>query len=491
MPNDLTTKMGALWVQPDGPNTVPKYLGCHGLDEIAEAFGSLELLRNFDPSGEGWDITGQTVGPPEPVTFTVTARLKSVRSWMQQLNCPFSLYALQRDCGRADEFSNYVRGDILTACRVTNKAKGPVAALEDDVVSDLGVDCEAWPPVTEIPNLVIDVMTSDALSVTAAYSTVPNTNLRCAGDCGQKLVKGEQIMVTGIDGGGGLRAEVQFSADYGETLTDTAADPFAINIGALSGTRFAMGRDGWRYLIYKEAEAAQGTVSYCDDLLGTTWTPANVGVAGDQSGANWGQALFSKHGRFILAAGANGLIHKSIDYGVTWTKVEDGVIHAADYNCVHFSDESFGFAAGAAGVTAITSDGGETWAAGGIPVATEINCCWRHDKNRIWVGNTAGQIWYSRDGGANWLQRTGWVGAGAGAVHGMSWINDHYGFMVHSVGGQGTVFRTINGGYDWEAITTPANNDLYHIAAVTPSLAYTVGPSIGGLNVVLKIRESA
>ena len=99
MPNDLTTKSGALWVQPDGPNTVPYFLGCHGLDEIAEAFGSLELLRNFEPNGEGWFVSGQTVGPPEPVTFSVNARLKSVRSWMQQLDCPFSFYALQETAG--------------------------------------------------------------------------------------------------------------------------------------------------------------------------------------------------------------------------------------------------------------------------------------------------------------------------------------------------------------------------------------------------------
>jgi len=487
---DLTTKSGALWVQPDGPNTEMIYLGCHGADEITETMGGIDLLRCFTRDGSGWNVTGQTVTPPDPVTVTLNARLKSVRSFLQTLDCAFSLYLLQRDCGYADEFNNYVRGDVLTGARITSKTKGPIASIEEDAESMLSVDVEAWPPVTEIPNLVIDALTSDALCITAAYCAVPNPDLRCYGSCGDKLAKGEQLMIAGIDNGA-VRAEIEFSSDSGATLTDTVANPFAAARGALSGTRFPMGRDGWRYLVYKDFFAEQGLVSYCDDLLGTTWTPANIGVVGDQAGSTWGQALFSLHGRFILAAGANGLIHKSTDYGVTWTKVENGVIHAGDYNCVHFSDENYGFAGGAAGVNAITADGGETWLAGGIPVATEINCCWRHDKNRIWVGTTGGELWFTRNNATSWTERTGWVGSGTGAVHGMSWVNDHYGFMVHSVGGQGTVFRTINGGYDWEAITTPTNNDLYHIAAVSPSLAYAVGPSSGGLNVVLKVRESA
>ena len=74
----------------------------------------------------------------------------------------------------------------------------------------------------------------------------------------------------------------------------------------------------------------------------------------------------------------------------------------------------------------------------------------------------------------------------------MSWVNDHYGFMVHNDGAaESTVFRTINGGYDWEAIDTPSNAGLYHIVAVTPSLAYACGLVDGGTNVVLKVRESA
>ena len=493
MPNDLTTKSGALWVQPDGPNTQVYYLGCHGLDEIAEAFGGIELLRNFEPDGSGWFTSGQTVAPPDPVTFTVNTRLSSVRSLMQTLNCPFSFYALQRDCGRADEFDNYVRGDILTGCRVTNKTKGPIAAMEEDTVSDLSVDVEAWPPVIEVPNLVIDRLTANVLSISDAYCAIPNLDLRCYGACGDSLARGERVVMTGESGAAALVAEIEFSPDSGANFTYSAAPPFDAGDGALSGTYFSMGRDGYRWLLWAEPPAdTQGNISYCDDMLGTTWTPVNIGGAVSH-GALHGQAVFSLHGRFIFLAGNLGAIWKSTDYGVTWRNVDVAGTLATDYYCTHFADEYYGMAGGNAGIVSITSDGGETWEAGGVVGAGEIMCCWRHDKNRLWVGTDDGELFFSRDGGATWTERTGWVGAGAGMVRGMSWYDDHYGFMVHNIvaGTVGTVFRTINGGYNWEAITTPTNAGLNHIACVSPSLAYAAGDASGGTNVYLKIREGA
>ena len=160
---------------------------------------------------------------------------------MQKLNCPFSFYALQRDCGRADEFSNYVRGDVLTGCRVTNKTKGPIAAMEEDAESALSVDVEAWPPVLEVPNLVIDRLTAPVLAVTGAYCAVPNVDLRCYGGCGDSLEPGAQVLMVGESAPAALLAELGFSSDSGATFTDTASDPFAAGQGAYSGTRFPMG----------------------------------------------------------------------------------------------------------------------------------------------------------------------------------------------------------------------------------------------------------
>ena len=490
---DLTTKAGAIWVQPDGPNTEVHFLGCHGLDEISESMGGIDLLRCFEPDGSGWEVTGQTVSPPDPVTVTVSTRLRSTRSWLQKLDCPFSLYALQRDCGRADEFGNYVRGDILKACRIASKTKGPIAGIEEDAESALSVDVEAWPPVIEVPNLVIDRLATDVLAVTGAYCAVPNIDRRCYGECGNLLKKGEQVLMVGESGAAALLCELEFSPDSGATFTDTATDPFAAATGAMSGTRFPMGRDGYRWLVWQEVDAAgQGNIAYCDDLLGAVWTTVTIGGAAAGEGSVWGQSVFSLHGRFIFLAGANGSIWKSTDYGLNWTQVEAGVIHAGDYNCVHFADEYYGMAGGAADIIAVTSDGGVTWeAATATGIGGDIKSCWRHDKNRMWVGTDDGQMFFSRDGGTTWTERT-FTGSGVGEVNGMSWYDDHYGFICSDDAGiLGTVLRTINGGYDWEPIDTPTNLGLTHIAAVAPDLAYGTGLAQGGTSVYFKVRESA
>jgi len=277
-----------------------------------KAWVALDLLRCFEPDGSGWEVTGQTVSPPDPVTVTVSTRLRSTRVGCRSWDCPFSLYALQRDCGRADEFGNYVRGDILKACRIASKTKGPIAGIEEDAESALSVDVEAWPPVIEVPNLVIDRLATDVLAVTGAYCAVPNIDRRCYGECGNLLKKGEQVLMVGESGAAALLCELEFSPDSGATFTDTATDPFAAATGAMSGTRFPMGRDGYRWLVWQEVDAAgQGNIAYCDDLLGAVWTTVTIGGAAAGEGSVWGQSVFSLHGRFIFLAGANGSIWKS------------------------------------------------------------------------------------------------------------------------------------------------------------------------------------
>jgi len=74
----------------------------------------------------------------------------------------------------------------------------------------------------------------------------------------------------------------------------------------------------------------------------------------------------------------------------------------------------------------------------------------------------------------------------------MSWYDDHYGFICSDTAAPvGTVLRTINGGYDWEAIDTPTNAGLTHIACVAPDVAYGTGLAQGGSSVYFKVRESA
>ena len=494
---DLTTKQGALWVQPQGPNTKPVFLGGHGLDEIAQPQGNIELIRSFNPDKARFETIGRTVSPPDPVTCTVSTRLKGVRDWLEKLHCPFSLYALQHDCGRADEFSNHVRGTILERCHISNRSEGPVASIEADEVSGYTVDVEADPPTVPVPNLEVKRLDLDTLFVGDPLCVIPNTDPRCYSQCGGAIPAAEQILTVGESAAAPLFAGVNFSSDYGETFTDTVANPFDAGLGIFSGTRFPMGRNGYRWLIWQESDAAaQGYIAYCDDALGTTWTTVAIGGAVAGEGSFGTQGVFSLHSGFIFLAGMNGSIWKSVDAGLTWTQVEDGVIHAGDYNAVHFSDEYHGVAVGDNDIIAITSDGGETWeAATQTGVGDDLHCCWRHDRQRIWVGGGS-TFYFSNDGGVTWTERLFYGPTNVNfTVLSMSWYDDHYGFIgvVDASGAPiALIFRTINGGYNWELLYTASLEVPVHIACVRPDLAYVANLDlVAGGGMVLVIKESA
>ena len=155
-------------------------------------------------------------------------------------------------------------------------------------------------------------------------------------------------------------------------------------------------------------------------------------------------------------------------------------------------DNIYCIAGAPADIIALSDDGGETWyAATATGGGGDILTVWRFDKYRMMVGTDDGTLWHSFDGGTTWTQITGWTGSGVGDVRDLWFVNDHVGFMAYdSVAPLGTILRTINGGLDWEVITTPTNAGLNKVWAPSETLAYAVGEPQGGTSFVCKITEA-
>jgi len=220
-------------------------------------------------------------------------------------------------------------------------------------------------------------------------------------------------------------------------------------------------------------------VTYSDNW-GAAWTTVDIGGAAEGHGATRGGGLFALDAQHIWLAGAAGYIYFSEDGGATWVVQDAGLVTAGDYTQVHFVDKSNGMAVAAAGVVAVTHNGGATWAAGGVVGAFVLNCVSAIDANRAWVGSAGGNIYYTGDGGTTWTIRTGWVGAGVGAVTDIHFVNDHAGWMLSNTAAPiGTLFRTINGGRNWEAITTPDNDRLNALQAIDENTCYVAGEVVG------------
>jgi photosystem II stability/assembly factor-like uncharacterized protein len=489
MTQALTSKMGALWIQPEGPNTESYYLDCKDLGDIGIPEGAMTLIRCFRADGSGWDTVGSTQAPPEAVTFDVTGLMFNSRDWLEKVKCPFSMYALQRNCGRADNFSNYVRGFGFHNVRRTNRSYSGIVSREEDTQSSFSVSLEAYPPVYEIEELTIGSIVSAATE--NLNDVVMNADYFCYGDCGDTEPSCELGMIAGDSAVGPALADILQTTDAGITWTQVAANPFAAGLDAKAVATYLVGSGTRRYLVAREGTGAavQGLVAYTDDN-GATWTTASVGGAAEGHGAVRGGGLFALDERHIWLASAAGYIYFSSDGGETWAAQEEGAIGVTDYNQVHFEPSGqYGIAGSAADVIIVSSNGGETWtAATATGGGGDILCCQRLDHLRAWVGDDDGNLWYTRDGGVTWTQRTGWVGSGIGDVTDLHFVNDHIAFMLHNTAAPvGTVLYTFDGGYTWIPLTTPTNVGLNAVYACDASQALVVGKNNAGAAVILRV----
>jgi len=213
----LTSRKGALWIQPNGPSPInPVYLlGCHDLGDLTIPEGDISPLRCFKSDGTGWDVIGETTAPPDMPSTSVDTLLMQQRDWLEKLGpCAFSLYALARDCGDASVFDNYVRGEILTNARMTERTYSGLAKREEDVEMTLSVPIKGW-AVLDVDDLHADLVAH--ASIVDQNDVIANTESRCLGDCGDALDIGQDVY-TVTDGAGAAKPEVYLSTDEGQIL---------------------------------------------------------------------------------------------------------------------------------------------------------------------------------------------------------------------------------------------------------------------------------
>jgi photosystem II stability/assembly factor-like uncharacterized protein len=292
---------------------------------------------------------------------------------------------------------------------------------------------------------------------------------------------------------GPATGDVLATTDAGATWAALAVDPFGAGFHVMSVVSFMIGAATRRILAAREGTggAVQGQVAFSDDN-GATWTTVSIGGAAVGHGTVRGQGLYALDSRHIWLVGVDGYIYFSDDGGATWATQEAGVLAATDYETVHFADENFGVAGNAADVIVITSDGGSTWElATATGSGADITAVHRIDANKIWIGTDDGELWYTNDGGTTWTQRTGWVGDGVGEIRDIEFANQLVGYMTrYTAGPVGHILRTIDGGYTWDVLSTPANLGLNDFMLADESTGYAVGEAEGGTSVILKVSAA-
>jgi len=469
---------GMIFVQKDGPNTIPEPMTCATIDGVDQPQG--DITRRFCRTADGGIKTANTAqGTQSSATFDVTMWKMKRRDPFQRAlerRCMIPVYVAHGLCtGRQDNILSWDEYEIYQDPYVTAKAKSNLARgqrEEGDTAEMVGLtySMSADPQVHELYKLVT---TTTTVGTTEAEPeplrdittcTVPRCPLS---GCGAPQEPCDEIHVV-ADATGAAKAEGYESADNAGSFDDWAgAVPFAAGDHIASIVCYMINDTTERLLIASGSTGvASAEVAYSDDG-GAVWSAAvAVGASATEFAEGCG-ALFALDYRHIWFCTNESNVFFSADGGVTWTdQAAPAPVAGEGLLYIHFIDEQFGWSVGgdSAGPTAHliqTTDGGEHWAmATSEPQIEEGSCVAVLDAQNVWVGMDDGTVWYTQNWGTTWTQRT--LPSALSLTNGIGDIQfvDHYvgalcGWKAGTGNGVGVVMRTIDGGYTWEEYNLP------------------------------------
>jgi len=456
----FTGEMGVVWVQPDGPNTPCYLLACSDVGDLGDPQGESMVTYCRDFRRGGWKVVSRRKGLPDQPSLPITVLLGPTATWLEKNKaCPMPVYVNQRLCGRADTFLNFDRAIVFQYGSITaiTEANLALRAATDESTQAYDITGErverAYQPHLEQmttsgePNGLNDVIFVDTP--------------RCMGACGPAIKGGQHGFMVADSVALGAPANVWETTDGGVTWAAVTA-PYATLDNIMSITAFSWG-GGKRLVVVRDDLSGGGgplDTMYSDDY-GVTWVESTAGAVAGEA-AQYNGALFALDAHHVWLVTDTPNIYMSKDGGLTW----DAQAHSATnpLNYVRFIDELYGIAVGENSEIQVTVNGGELWQdAAGLPSgkgAVAINCCEILGPNRMWVGYDDGTLFYTEDGGATWTERAyslppGSIVGSTIAVTDSMFLDDYCGYMTvkwQSSGpiSEGVVYRTINGGHDWQ-----------------------------------------
>jgi hypothetical protein len=474
----------SMWVQRNGPNSAPDYLGCHGIGDVTEPFGDITQLYCPDPAKTGaYIVKNSFTGEPGAITFTIETDMRKTADYLEAIGkCPVPIYVHKTTCGRRDVFTNFDRTFVFRKCKVTQRTIGNFASRtpgnENESTQTFDISSEELLRIFNLePARLAITETEDITGIAICGED------RCAGDCGAGQSVGDAIYIgaKALTGSAANTADVMASLNSG-AFVSTASDPFAGGEDIQGIVCFRIGRDSTRVLVARGTTDAgnPAEIAYSDDG-GATWTNVNVGSVNGEFVSN-SHALFALDRYHIWLGTSGGRIYFSADAGVSWTLQENAAISATAITGISFYDPLRGFCVFTGGSVGLTVDG-TSWGAAtisGATTATDIHAISAYD---VWVSGANG-MWFSKDGGDTWTQRNAY------AIGAFDFSNEVFGIAVGSAT-NGKIYMTINGGYDWQEIEAIANAGLLDVAIIDESLAYIAGKVSAATGFIAKLVPQA
>ena len=435
----------------------------------------------------GFQAVGGTRTMPGKITSTVTGLTEDSAGWLELFAedfCPFFMHFVQHTCGTRGVWAHWERVHTYLVRAITDDVVSGFMSREGGNVTTRAVNWTGFPP--RISSRRLGIGSKMDYNGVRAVTTMWAEPKNCSVDCGTHRMLGENLYYADDTA---ANPRVSISTDFGESWLDTAI--INVNAGYTVPTAVSvqLDRDTVRQICFiNDAGAALLHCNYSDDS-GATWSAAvNIATAGVTDVVVGGsQAAFALDSEHIWVGDSVGAVYFSDDAGLTWAN-QGVAIGAQAVHSIHFYDANIGVAAGGAGATAYTIDGGTNWTLGAVPEAqiqNSIRFTGPSSQHVVCVGDT-GNIWLSTDRTASWTET--WPINGT-SIHSLDVASPTVWFMIDDPTTSNNIYQTVDGGLTFQLYTTPTNTDLGHIIVLSPTLVFACGN--GGVNtpVIIKLGQ--
>lgn len=476
------------WVQfADGLEVYP--LGrCTTIDTLTDPRTGTEPILCLDAEGN-YVQDGEMLTAPSQPTFAVTELIEKAASYMEQIKearCRFNFYVTASDCGKRSVWTNRERVFVYRNARILDSPVNTPRTMDTDAKVEYGFNMTAWIGRGDHrPLTAARISTSE----TVALNDIQACSGRCADGCGSRI-EICQVLWVAADAVPAAIPDVLYSNDSGATWTSPASG-FAADENIMADACVEVDADTTRLITVRDADVANPLeIGYSDDNA-VTWTMVNVGATNAEAAVGGG-SMFALDADNIWICTDDGRVFYSSDAAVTWTDQTTALAAsgANALNAIHFADSNVGYAVGASDTVIRTLDGGDNWAAmtatGSGDGLNTVHC---FNENRVIVGTdsvvSASPVYMSYDGTTNWTTITEGLGIEATdtveditfmAHSGIAGLDDLCGYLIKNTSAPvGTVYKSVDGGFSWSAVTTPTNSGLNSIYICNANQAYTVG----------------
>ena len=181
--------------------------------------------------------------------------------------------------------------------------------------------------------------------------------------------------------------------------------------------------------------------------------------------------LLCERDLFALGKNSPSYLLKTADGGETWERVEFANIQRKRVTKIFFNKYETGSAVGESGAFYAMSGDEKTWKQQPSPAPFLLaDGIYNGDLNGVVVG-AGGSVYYTEDAGLSWLKAS-IFGEQNAKLNAVFFINQKTGWTV---GAEGKIFQTINGGKVWREQKSNVAQDLKSIFFINTAEGWAVG----------------